>query len=164
MAWPGRRGAGKGNSGNRVGLGDPDPRKRSCQGLEGIPEKLSSATCFSLGWLATMAGGRSLGGPGESELGAGFALAGWDAASKAWIHVWYGEDGQYGRLEITRFDKDTYYGSVRVVEANGKVTSSQWEGKIISDDHFIITDRSENEVTVTHWHRMKKGAPKAQGK
>jgi hypothetical protein len=111
-----------------------------------------------------MAGGRSLGGPGESELGAGFALAGWDAASKAWIHVWYGEDGQYGRLEITRFDKDTYYGSVRVVEANGKVTSSQWEGKIISDDHFIITDRSENEVTVTHWHRMKKGAPKAQGK
>jgi hypothetical protein len=102
-----------------------------------------------------LVGGKCLGGPGESNVGAGFALAGWDAEKKTWVHVWHREDGQHGRLEISRFEGDTYYGDVRVVEGDGKVGCSKWESKVINQDHFIITDRAGDSVTVVHWHRIK---------
>lgn len=109
----------------------------------------------SVDWRA-VAGGKAIGGPGKSTSGgAAFALAGWDPDKKIWFHHWFGEDGQHGRLEITRFEHSTFYGEVRVVEGDGETVSAKWENKVVDHDHFVITERAEEEVTVIHWHRVK---------
>ena len=102
-----------------------------------------------------VAGGKSVAGKGESDLGKSYVLAGWDPARDVWIHTSFAENGQYVRLEVTKCKGDTYHGTVHRVDSNGEPSSSKWKCEIIGQDHFEITETTEDAVTVTHWHRRK---------
>jgi len=107
-------------------------------------------------WKA-VADGKAIAGPGTTKEGAtGYALAGWEPKEKKWLHNWFASDGSFGHLEVTKFEKDVYYGHHYAVDAHGKVTQGDWQCKVIDRDHFELTEPSDSQPVITHWTRIRK--------
>ena len=97
----------------------------------------------------------AISGPGTFDNMATYHLAGWEPSKKLWLHTMHRKDGQHLRLEIDRFEDDTYYGTTRLVESDGSVVEAKWENKLIDGDHFQITSRAGDATTVSHWYLKK---------
>ena len=104
---------------------------------------------------STVSGGMSIAGPGSFDDMPTYHLAGWEPSKKVWLHTMHRKDGQHLRLELNKFEGDTYFGTSRLVESDGSVIESKWENKVIDKDHFAITTHAGGETTVTHWYRKK---------
>lgn len=103
-----------------------------------------------------VAGGTAIAGAGQDDNGIkSHSMAGWDSSKKAWLHSWFSSDGSSGCLEITKFEKDTYIGTGRSVDAEGKTVTGPWRNKIIDNDHFEITHETEQRPIVSKWERIK---------
>lgn len=105
-----------------------------------------------------VAGGLGLAGPGTTSTGeTSFSMAGWDPKEKTWVHTWISSDGSYGRLNIMKFEGDTYHGRTYVVDKDGQVqTDGAWHCKIVDQDHFEITPPADGTTKPTRWTRMGK--------
>ncbi len=103
-----------------------------------------------------VSGGKALAGPGVMKTGGkSFALAGWDSAAKKWIHNWFQEDGGYGYLEVVKYEGDTYFGIIYLVDAKGKSVNGDWQTHVIDKDHFETIQVVKGAKTVTHFYRTK---------
>jgi hypothetical protein len=103
-----------------------------------------------------VAGGKAVAGAGTSaEGGADHGMAGWQPRDKKWLHVWFRENGGYGELEVSRHEGDTYFGTQRVVDANGDVIESHFANRVIDKDHFEVTLESGDEKSISRWTRIK---------
>ncbi len=103
-----------------------------------------------------VAGGKAIAGAGKHEGGEeSFSMAGWDLSKKAWVHSWFTSDGSSGYLEISKFEKDTYVGKGRSVDAEGNTVSGAWRNKIIDENHFEITQETDEGPVVSKWERIR---------
>lgn len=100
------------------------------------------------------AGGKVIAGPGVSQTGAeSFAMAGWDANKKEWVHTWYEGDGTHGRITVTQFKDNTYEGTLYYVDKTGAGRTSKWQNKIIDKDNFEVTEFLKDQQLVLRFHR-----------
>lgn len=116
------------------------------------PEEGQTATAH---WKLVAAGRATAGHGTNSKTGANFHFARWESADKTWVHDWAEEKGGYGRLEITRFEKDTYYGKARAVDETGKSLSGDARVLIKDQDNFDYAITSGDLKLTSHWSRQK---------
>jgi hypothetical protein len=101
-----------------------------------------------------VAGGKAVAGAGKlTPGGESYSMAGWDPKEKKWVHAWFEAEGTYGRIDVVKFEKDTYSGPICITDKTGKLVSGECRNRIVGPNHFEITEILDGKKIIMHFHR-----------